>query len=230
MNVDLATIHLNNNDFSGTLPTDIFLLNNIISLDLSHNSMNNTYFGASMPLDDVLSSYGNYSSIITLRLNDNNFHGHVPERISIMGQLKELDLSNNDIHDAASNSIVKLLQNNMKIETLDLGFNQLTDAISDKLKKAYGVESTSSIEKKVCSLHVNVVGNNCDTYMLGEPGMGRSKMNYRFGINPSAADDLNDGYSHVNQTSRNHNFLRKNAFDDKIYRNHNLLKPIKHMN
>ena len=94
----------------------------------------------------------------------------------------------------------------------------------------YGVVSDSRIERKVLSLHVNVVGNDCDMYMLGEPGMGRSKINYRFGIGPSKGDDLNHGYSHINQTSRAHNAKRKEALDQKVLANFNLLKPVTHMN
>jgi hypothetical protein len=149
---------------------------------------------------------------------------------TIVRHLLSLDLSGNSMHDVASTAIAEVLMGNMIIQYLDLGFNKLTDAISVEVKKAYNVVSSSRIEKKVFSLHVNVVGNKCDPYMLGEPGMGRSKMNYRFGINSSMGDDINDGYSHINQTSRAHNFQRKDAYLKGILPKHNLLKPIGHMN
>ena len=144
--------------------------------------------------------------------------------------LLQLDISSNQIHNKAVGAICRILKENMRIEVLDLGFNKLTDDISEIVKTAYGVVSTSRIEEKVYELHINVLGNDCHPYMLGEPGMGRSKSTYRFGINPSMGDDINDGYSHINQTSRAHNFMRKSAFDQKVFENHNLLKPIAHIN
>ena len=53
----------------------------------------------------------------------------------------------------------------MIIEVIDLGFNRITNASADVLKRGMEVVSSSRIEKKVCDLHVNMAGNQCDTYV-----------------------------------------------------------------
>ena len=48
--------------------------------------------------------------------------------------------------------------------------------------------------------------------------LSRSKMNFRFGIKEGNGDGANDGYSHVQQVSRKHFFLRQAAYTDKLMR------------
>jgi hypothetical protein len=45
--------------------------------------------------------------------------------------------------------------------------------------------SATSSERKVNELHVNLMGNACDLYLLETPGIARSKINFRFGIQPN---------------------------------------------
>ena len=150
---------------------------------------------------------------------------------NVLGKyIRALDLSSNAIHDDLAEDLVKLLNGNMIIEFLDLGFNAITNALKEPVQKAYSVLSNSQLEKKIYNLHINVVGNKCNPYMLGEPGMGRAKSIFRYGVGPMLGDDLNDGYSHVNQTSRRHHFERKAANDRKILENFELQWPIRHMN
>jgi hypothetical protein len=148
--------------------------------------------------------------------------------------IRALDLSSNDISDIIAPELVNVLNNNMSIEVLDLGFNAITNGARDKLTKAFAVTSGSRVEKKVYSLHINVVGNKCDPYMLGEPGMSRSKAGFRFGVGPAMSDSLNDGYSHISQISRTHYFGRKAANDKLLSMSddaaENFQYPIKHLN
>lgn len=150
---------------------------------------------------------------------------------SVLGShVKALDLASNNISDDIAPELVMLLNGNMFIEFLDLGFNALTHALKEPVDKAYNVVSSSTLEKKILNLHINVVGNKCNPYMLGEPGMGRSKSIFRYGVGSMQTDDLNDGFSHITQTSRRHHFARKSAHDQKILENHDLQFPIRHMN
>jgi len=150
---------------------------------------------------------------------------------SVLGShVKALDLASNNISDDIAPDLVLLMNNNMVIEYLDLGFNALTHALKEPVDKAYNVVSSSTVEKKILNLHINVVGNKCNPYMLGEPGMARSKSIFRYGIGSMQTDDLNDGFSHIHQTSRRHHFARKAANDQKIFENHELQWPIRHMN
>ncbi len=132
-----------------------------------------------------------------------------PDGNKLGSTLRALYLANNDIHDSVVSSLCHMLQQNIVLEHLDLGFNQLTDAITPQLKETVAVTSTSSLAQKVSSLSVNVLGNRCDKYALDLPGMSRSKVVFRYGVNSSLADGVNDGYSHISQVARKHFFLRK---------------------
>ena len=130
--------------------------------------------------------------------------------------LRALYLANNDIHDSVSASLCAMLKANVVLEHLDIGFNQLTDAITPQLKETVAVTSSSSLAMKVTSLSVNVLGNRCDPYALDLPGMSRSKIVFKFGVNASVVDSVNDGYSHVSQVARKHFFMRKDKVTEKL--------------
>lgn len=125
--------------------------------------------------------------------------------------LRALYIADNSIHDRASESVKRLLQQNMQIEVLDLGYNLFSPDCQENMAAAKRVVSTDSKERKVYSLTVNMVGNNCDPYMLDAPGLSRSKTNFRFGIKSSTVDEINDGFSHIPLSSRPLHRLRTDA-------------------
>lgn len=117
-------------------------------------------------------------------------------------ELRVLHLADNDLHDSAAEAVNKLLNANMRLEVLDLGFNKFTPDCADVMQSAKGVGSSTRKEKKLLSLHVNMTGNACDPFMLDMPGMARSKSGFRFGIKASVEDEINDGFSHVPEAAR----------------------------
>ena len=132
--------------------------------------------------------------------------------------LRALYLANNDIHDSSVEPLGSMMASNHLLEHLDLGFNQFSAEAGPRLKEISMVTSTSSAERKFCPLTVNLIGNRCDAYSMDLPGLSRSKMNFRFGIKEGNGDGANDGYSHVQQVSRKHFFLRQAAYTDKLMR------------
>jgi Ran GTPase-activating protein (RanGAP) involved in mRNA processing and transport len=97
--------------------------------------------------------------------------------------LKVLLLSENDLHDRVGQSLCDFMINNVILEVLDLGFNQLTEKGVILAKRALKVISSSRLETKLNELHVNLIGNPCDPYALEFPGMARSKMLLRYADN-----------------------------------------------
>lgn len=130
--------------------------------------------------------------------------------------LRALYLANNDIHDSSVDPLGAMLRVNNLLEHLDLGFNQLSAEAGPRLREISMVTSQSSLERKLCALSVNLIGNRCDAYSMDLPGMSRAKGQFRFGVKPGGGDGLNDGYSHVPQVSRKHFFLRQAAYTDKL--------------
>ena len=133
-------------------------------------------------------------------------------------------LSGNEISDSSSEALGMLLEKNINLEALDLGFNLFTDRDGAYLRSACSVASTSSVEKKVTDLSVNLIGNKCDPYMLETPGLARAKSNFLFGTQPNTADPANHGYTHIPHCSRGHFMARKEI--DNHYREHLPSHPI----
>ena len=155
-------------------------------------------------------------ALFNILLNTEKVEAPAPHGNCLGNTLRALYIANNDIHDSIIESLCPLLLENMVLEHLDLGFNQLTDAITPKLKETVAVTSSSTLAQKVSSLSVNVLGNRCDPHALDLPGMARSKITFRFGVNASAVDDINDGFSHVSQAARKHFFMRKDYLNAKL--------------
>lgn len=123
--------------------------------------------------------------------------------------VRYLYLSGNEISDSSTEALCMLLERNLTLEAMDLGFNLFTDRNSEMLKQAASVHSNSQIERKILDLSVNLVGNKCDPYMLETPGMSRAKSNFLYGVQPNSADPANHGYSHIPHCSRGHFMARK---------------------
>jgi Ran GTPase-activating protein (RanGAP) involved in mRNA processing and transport len=106
--------------------------------------------------------------------------------------LQVLTLADNDICDSITPSLTKLLETNMTLEYLDLGFNKFSSHAMEMVKPALRVSSESILEKKINSLYVNLVGNeNCEDYMLETPGLTRSKITLNYNSKSLALNKLN---------------------------------------
>mmetsp|Transcript_31069 Transcript_31069/g.52476 ORF Transcript_31069/g.52476 Transcript_31069/m.52476 type:complete len:1178 (+) Transcript_31069:63-3596(+) len=194
-------------------------------LDLSNNS-----FGADNPAG--LEQLGK-CAVQDLRLNccglgskntSGIFSCLASHETSLCQALRFCSLSGNEISDSVSDSLCRLLEKNLNLEVLDLGFNELTNRNRDSFKAAIHVASTSEAAKKVTGLSVNLIGNKCDPYMLDTPGMSRAKVNFQFGTLPNEADARNRGYSHIPSYSRGHFWARKELDDH--YREQLPMQPL----
>lgn len=185
-------------------------------LDLSGNSIgfDNFYFFEKIALlkvkELVLSSCQlktkGACSILDLLVREN----------ALRSNLRFLSLNDNEICDSVVDSLCRMLEINVDLEYLDLGFNKISNLHSKEYKKAIAVKSNSKIERKLYELTVNLVGNPCDPYLLDTPGMTRAKSNFLFGIQQNINDPLNSGYTHIPYRARG-GFLARKKMDD-IYR------------
>jgi len=144
------------------------------------------------------------------------FQGLANASHKLSRSLKVCCLSGNKIADSAMPSLGMLLESNPVLEFLDLGFNLITNQSMEILKKCSAVTSIDSVDKKVYSLTVHFIGNKCDPFIIGPPGLARSKYNFNLGTRPNLVDPLNKGYSHIPSISRGNFFARKEM--DNIYR------------
>ena len=91
-------------------------------------------------------------------------------------------------------------------------------------KNSIDINSTSSPEFKLYDLSINLIGNKCDNNLLDYAGFGRSKTNFRFGINgrpdfESLKFSSRGNYDHISYLSRPHHIDRK-ITNDRFYNEH----------
>lgn len=125
-------------------------------------------------------------------------HGSIALFTAIINNniLKSLLLAENEIKDSVDEPLSEYLRVNTSLEVLDLGYNCLTSAGLKRSKLALRVESTSSMERKLKELHINLVGNPCGPYELEYPGMARSKNLLRYGQELLDGDEFRHHISH----------------------------------
>jgi hypothetical protein len=136
---------------------------------------------------------------------------------SIIGQTIEgLHLNSNSIGDSVIPALMRCLSMNSSLQILDLGCNKLTDHISFAkntiFPTATAVLPSSSEERKLLELHINLAGNPCDPEALEAPYRARAKMTFKHGINASKEDLFNQGYSHITAAAKDDFLHRKGAY------------------
>ncbi|CBI33431.3 unnamed protein product, partial [Vitis vinifera] len=111
----LEYLHLDNNEFSGTL-SDVITRSPLSLLDICNN-----YMSGEMPnwIRDIL----NFMS--GLDLSCNNLTGEIPRELGNLSSLHALNLSHNELHGI----IPKGFSNLSQIESLDLSYNRLSVVI-----------------------------------------------------------------------------------------------------
>lgn len=94
--------------------------------------------------------------------------------------LKVLFLAHNQIRNAAAPHIRDCLLTNTSLQHVDLGFNAFTERCEPIMRMACKVTSSAPVAMKLLPLHVNLMGNACDTYVLETPDLARSKKSLRY--------------------------------------------------
>ncbi|RDX62097.1 Receptor-like protein 12, partial [Mucuna pruriens] len=115
----LASLDLSDNHIQGIVPNWIWKLQNLQSLNISHNLLTH--------LEGPLQ---NLSSRLVLNMKKNNLTGHIPDMFSAACALRTLDLHHNKL----DGKIPKSLSNCTTLEVLDLGKNEIRDVFPCLLK------------------------------------------------------------------------------------------------
>lgn len=136
----LKIIDVSHNDFLGTLPSDYFLNWTAISSNTDSNSTELDYIrsydgspyyasvvliakGVSMEMERILRIY------TAVDFSGNQLHGHIPESVGLLKELRILNFSSN----AFTGRIPSSLANLTVLESLDLSQNKLSGEIPPEL-------------------------------------------------------------------------------------------------
>ncbi|XP_073159238.1 probable inactive receptor kinase At4g23740 [Henckelia pumila] len=115
----LQILSLQSNGISGTFPSDVLKLGNLISLYLQFNNLQGP-----LPLD-----FSVWKNLSVLNLSNNAFNGSIPLSLLNLTHLEVLNLSNNSL----SGDIPDL--NIPTLQVLDLSYNNFTGAVPQSLKR-----------------------------------------------------------------------------------------------
>jgi Leucine-rich repeat (LRR) protein len=117
-NSGILTLHLQDNNFVGAIPLELFLLTNLRELDMGFNQLTGT-----LPAGVKV-----WDNLETLRLQHNNLNGQLPAALGTMTDLRELNLAENNFDG-----------------TIPLELNDLTNLRFLTLQREGGVSGTGDV-------------------------------------------------------------------------------------
>ncbi|ESW24582.1 hypothetical protein PHAVU_004G142500 [Phaseolus vulgaris] len=181
----LEFLSLNDNNFSGRLPTNIFNTS-IVSLDVSNNHL----------VGKIPRLQNNLSTLWEIRMSNNHFEGFIPLELTQLEDLKYLNLSQNNLSGLvpsfinssvkfihlSNNHLVglpkKMFTENSSLVMLDLSYNEISGGIQDMIKDlSYsklnflllkGNHIYGDILKQLCQLINLTMLDLSDNKLLGE--------------------------------------------------------------
>ncbi|KAM3704116.1 hypothetical protein ACJW31_04G151300 [Castanea mollissima] len=116
---NLTTLHLFENQLSGSIPKELGMLSSVNDLDLSSNNLTGT----------IPNSLGNLSHLTILYLDHNQLFGSIPKELGMLSSLCDLSLSTNNL----TGIIPTSLGNLSNLTTLYLYEKQLSGSIPKEL-------------------------------------------------------------------------------------------------
>eukprot|EP00536_Pseudo-nitzschia_multiseries_P007889 jgi/Psemu1/256662/estExt_Genewise1Plus.C_1910008 len=132
LNPMLEVLDLSMNALTGTIPSEIALLENLSILDLTGNKLTGTipleimslenltvlYLGENELKGSIPKEIGGISSLLFLDLGYNKLTGRIPKEIGLLQKLNTLDLANNKLVGTIPRDEIQSLQ---RLTFLDLG-------------------------------------------------------------------------------------------------------------
>ncbi|MBO1351939.1 MAG: leucine-rich repeat domain-containing protein [Hormoscilla sp. GUM202] len=115
----VTEINLDNNNLSGTLPSELGSLSNLQTLDLEDNNLSGT----------LPSELGSLTNLLELDLEDNNLSGTLPSELGSLSKLEILALARNSL----SGTLPSELGSLSNLQTLDLARNSLSGTLPAEL-------------------------------------------------------------------------------------------------
>jgi hypothetical protein len=156
---NLVRLNLAGNDLAGLIPTELGQLENLERLDLSHNNFSDT----------IPPEIGNLTLLEFLFFDNNNLIGSVPPELGLLVNLEELHLGNNDL----TGSVPHELGNIESLEVLHLNNNRF-----DKFPDISNLENLDRLR----------IDNNYLTFESIEPNIGVPKNTFEYSPQDSVGE------------------------------------------
>lgn len=137
-NGSVISIHLGGNGLVGSIPSEVFMLPNLLHLKVYSNSIDFSFDGIenadnllSLGLDNTglstLRGIGRARSLVEVNVASNRLNGAIPEEVSRLVNLRSFDISRNNINGYLPYWIRSLVS----LTTLSASHNNLSGPVSD---------------------------------------------------------------------------------------------------
>ncbi|KAM4108590.1 hypothetical protein ACB094_03G055700 [Castanea mollissima] len=127
---NLLSVDLSHNSLFGTIPSNIVHLSKLLILKLSYNQFTGRIPSEIGQLTSTIPAFlGNLSNLTTLHLHMNQLLGSIPQELGMLSSLADLELSVNSL----TGTIPGSLGNLSNLTTLYLHTNQLFGSVSQEL-------------------------------------------------------------------------------------------------
>ncbi|KAL8240943.1 hypothetical protein R6Q59_014298 [Mikania micrantha] len=137
----LESLRFGSSGLSGTLPSQLGNLKNLVHIDLYGNSISGLIpdtvgnlsslqtleLGSNLILGPIPDSIGRLSSLLVMNLRSNSISGPLPDSLGRLLALEELDISYNEINGTLPRSIGRLT----KLQKLNIEHNLLTGIVTE---------------------------------------------------------------------------------------------------
>ncbi|KAI3688331.1 hypothetical protein L1987_82043 [Smallanthus sonchifolius] len=120
----LVYLDMHENRFSGSIPSQIWRLVNLLYLDMSFNLLE----------EKLGPELGSLRNLTTLWLKRNRFHGLIPPQLFELGSLQSLDLSDNQLEGVLSPEVGKLQNLEYLILKANFLFGKIPEEIGNLIK------------------------------------------------------------------------------------------------
>lgn len=186
--LELSELRINNNSLTGTIPGEIGGLTNLVRLDLNDNSLT-----GNLPAD-----MGLLSSAEIIQLQNNSFTGIVPASFQNLLNIRRLILSNNDLTNlpdlsaCVSLEVLRVQNNSMQFDAIEqnIGIASSEFTYSPQAKVGNYEEYTMVFgESRTISVTVGGVNNTYQWYLDGVEIVGATSTSYTIASFDDAIDE-----------------------------------------
>jgi Leucine-rich repeat (LRR) protein len=180
----VTEINLNNNNLSGSLPSELGDLSNMRYLNLYNNKL----------LGSIPSQLGNLGNLISLSLHHNQLSGTIPDQLANLSNLESLNLHVNQLN----GNIPAALGNLPKIKWIALSNNQFNGSIPIELGDLNFLETLSLDDNQLTG---NIPAELANIGTLKSLSLSENQLDGSIPTQFSKLDNLHSLFLYENQLS-----------------------------
>ncbi|CAN8314924.1 unnamed protein product [Cochlearia groenlandica] len=212
----------NNNNISGSLPSDLWSLNTLKNLNLSYNNISCS----------LSSNVGNFGQLESLDMSHNSFYGEIPEAVDSLVSLRVLNLDHNEFEMFVPRGLLGCVS----LVSVDLSSNKLQGSLPDGFGSAFTkLKALNLARNKIHGKDIDFAGMRSITILNISDNLFEGSVTSLFKESLEVVDlSKNRFQGHISKVDTNRSSLvyldlSENELSGDIMKNLTLLKKLKHL-